>query len=360
MTVRVEDVVEVTTGGPPIDPASAPAVDCHAHAVPAGLLASLCESSGGINGFDARATEQGWLVDVPGGGAPRPVRRKMASGEIRDRWLQDQGISCQVLSPWIDVQPTAAMTAADARDWARRLNAALLEEAGGRSGAALALATVALNDPETAAADLVDAVRVDGMSGLLLSTNPVGMVDLGDSALDPLWAAAGELGIPVMLHPPSDGPSRSMPGSEQFGNTYCRLVDTTFAVAKLILSGVLDRHPLLNLVVVHGGGFLPFQSARLDGGHRADALDGYSLDRGQPSAYLGDLYYDTVAMSPAAIRFLVESVGADRVLLGSDYPFPIGDQTPALTVRHAGLADSDTIAILSGNAHTLIPGSVHV
>jgi len=343
-----------------MEPASAPVVDCHAHAVPAALLASLCESSRGINGFGAQATDQGWVVDLPGGGASRLVRPKMGSSEMRDRWLHDQGISCQVLSPWMDVQPTAAMTAADARDWARRLNVALLDEAGRRPGAALALATVALNDPETAAGDLADAVRVDGMSGLLLSTNPVGVADLGDPSLDPLWAAAAELGAPVMVHPPTDGPSRSLPGNEQFGNTYCRLVDTTFAVAKLILSGVLDRHPLLNLVVVHGGGFLAFQSARLDGGHRADALSGYSLERGQPSAYLGDLYYDTVAMSATAIRFLVDAVGADRVLLGSDYPFPLGDQTPALTVRDAGLTDSATIAILSGNAHTLIPGSVHV
>ena len=360
MIVRAEDVLEVTTGGAPLEAASAPVVDCHAHAVPAALLTSLSESSGGISGFNAQVTEEGWQVDLPGGGASRLVRRKMASSEMRDRWLQDQGISCQVLSPWIDVQPTAAMAAAGARDWARRLNAAMLDEAGGRPGAALAMASVALNDPETAAGDLVDAVRVEGMSGLLLSTNPVGVVDLGDSSLDSLWAAAAELGIPVMLHPPSDGPSRSLPGSEQFGNTYCRLVDTTFAVAKLILSGVLDRHPLLNLVVVHGGGFLPFQSTRLDGGHRADALSGYSLDRGVPSAYLRDLYYDTVAMSAPAIRFLVESVGADRVLLGSDYPFPIGDPTPAVTVRAAGLTDSETIAILSGNAHALIPESVHV
>ncbi len=358
--MRAEDVVEKTTGGPPMQPGSSPVVDCHAHAVPAALLASLCDSSRGINGFDAQATDQGWLVDLPRGGAPRLVRRKLGSNEIRDRWLQDQGISCQVLSPWMDIQPTAAMPAADARDWARRLNAALLDEAGHRPGPAPTLATVALDDPRAAADDLVDAVRIDGMSGLLLSTNPVGVADLGESSLDPLWAAAVELGIPVMLHPPSDGPSRLLPGSERFGNTYCRLVDTTFAVAELILAGVLDRHPRLNLVVVHGGGFLPFQSARLDGGHRADALSGYSLDRGQPSAYLGDLYYDTVAMSAPAIRFLVDAVGADRVLLGSDYPFPIGDQTPALTVRNAGLTDSATVAILSGNAHTLIPGSVHV
>jgi aminocarboxymuconate-semialdehyde decarboxylase len=98
---------------------------------------------------------------------------------------------------------------------------------------------------------------------------------------------------------------------------------------------------------------------RLDGGHRADALLGYALERGSPSAYLGDLYYDTVAMSATSIRFLVEAVGAPRVLLGSDYPFPLGDPNPAQTVRSAGLSAADTTAVLGGNAAALLARTGH-
>jgi aminocarboxymuconate-semialdehyde decarboxylase len=107
---------------------------------------------------------------------------------------------------------------------------------------------------------------------------------------------------------------------------------------------------------VHGGGFLPYQSMRLDGGHRADALSGYRIARDRPSDYLKDLFFDTVALRAESVRFLTETVGADRVLLGSDYPFPLGDRDPAGTVRSAGLGDVATAAVLGGNARQLFPG----
>jgi aminocarboxymuconate-semialdehyde decarboxylase len=330
-------------------------IDCHAHAVPIGLLEQLSDGAG-REGVTAHQVEGGWQVAIPGQDA-RLVRPKMFRGELRSAWCDEQGVDRQLLLPWVDLQPTAAMDGAAAREWARRINAALLKEITTAGGDAPVLATVALNDGDEAAEDLVSAVRGEGLAGLIMSTNPVHCTDLTDRRLDPLWASAAELGVPVLLHPSSDGPARELPGSEKFGNAYCRLVDTSFAVAKLILSGVLDRHPHLRLVTVHGGGFLPYQGLRLDGAHRADALASYELERGTPSAYFGDLYYDTVAMTPAAIRFLVETVGAGQVMLGSDYPFPIGDPTPVNTVRSAGLADDDTTAVLGGNATDLLTGS---
>jgi aminocarboxymuconate-semialdehyde decarboxylase len=160
-----------------------------------------------------------------------------------------------------------------------------------------------------------------------------------------------------VLHPPTDGPSRSLPGSAEFGNTFCRLVDTTFAVTTMLLSGVLDRYPGLRLVIVHGGGFLPYQSMRLDGGHRADALSGHHISRGRPSDYLPDLFFDTVALRAESIRFLTDAVGEGQVLLGSDYPFPLGDPDPTGTVRSAGLGEAATVALLGGNAARLFPSA---
>jgi aminocarboxymuconate-semialdehyde decarboxylase len=341
------------------DPGAGPVIDVHAHAVPIGLLTELARHEGGLSGFQAHKTEDGWDVGVPGAPLTRRIRGKMTNSDLRHRWLADQGMSSQVLSPWMDVQPTAPMEPAAARDWARRLNTAMLEESQLSPQPQGAMASLALHDADQAASDLEQAVRADGMAGLLLNTNPAGRRDLADAGLEPLWAAAAELEIPVLLHPPTDGPSRALPDSDQFGNTYCRLVDTTFAVAKLVLSGVLDRHPGLQLVVVHGGGFLPYQSGRLDGGHRADGLSGYTLERGTPSAYLSSLWFDTVALSAPAVRFLTEAVGSDRVLLGSDYPFPLGDQTPVRTVAEAGLTAPDTAAVLGGNAATLFGRTTH-
>lgn len=334
-------------------------VDCHAHAVPEALLSEIAgaERSGG---FSARRVEQGWRVRTPGG-EDRLIREGMFLAERRGAIAAARGLDVQVLSPWIDLQPTPDLTPADSRSWARRINEALATEAGNADWGPVrpAFASVALDDVDLAAEDLVHAVETLQLAGLVLSTDPHHCDDLADKRLEPLWTAAEQLGVPVLLHPPTDGPSRQMPGTAGFGNAYCRLVDTSFAVAKLVLSGVLDRHPALRLIAVHGGGFLPYQAQRLDGAHRADELSGYALDRGAPSAYFSDLYFDTVAMSAPAIRFLVEAVGPDHVLLGTDTPFPIGDPDPVGTLRAAGLPAAETAAILGGTTTQLITGGRH-
>lgn len=330
---------------------AAPVIDAHVHALPAGLLRQIAGRE--VDGFSAARTDEGWRVTLPGGQSPRSVRNPMTDEDRRADWAARHGLTGQVVSPWLDAQPVAGMPDTEARDWARRLNAALAEQETAAGNAVLA--TVAVTGH--AAGDLRQAVEADGMAGLVLSTNPAGAAGLADPGLEELWETAAGLGVPVVLHPPTDGPARALPGSAEFGNTFCRLIDTTFAVTKLLLSGVLDRHPALRLVVVHGGGFLPYQSRRLDGGHRADALSGYAIERDRPSDYLPDLFYDTVALRPESIMFLAATAGTDRVLLGSDYPFPLGDPDPAGAVRSAGLGDAATTAMLGGSAARLFPAA---
>jgi aminocarboxymuconate-semialdehyde decarboxylase len=333
-----------------------PVIDTHVHTLPVALLRQIADHD--VDGFSAARADGGWRVSLPGGQPPRFARTPMTDAGRRASWAARQGLTGQVVSPWLDAQPTGAMAETDARDWARRLNAALAEQEEGDGRAVLG--TVAVTG--RAGHDLRQAVDDDGMAGLILSTNPPGCDDLADPVLEELWETAAGLGVPVVLHPPTDGPARALPGSAEFGNTFCRLVDTTFAVTKLLLSGALDRHPGLRLVVVHGGGFLPYQSRRLDGGHRADALSGYHIERDRPSDYVPDLFFDTVALRPESIRFLADTAGAGRVLLGSDYPFPLGDPDPVGTVRSAGLGGAATAAVLGGNAAGLFPAadrSVH-
>jgi aminocarboxymuconate-semialdehyde decarboxylase len=327
--------------------AGVPVIDAHVHSIPVSLLRQVAARE--TDGVAAHEADDGWVVTLPGAG-PRLVRPPMTDVARRAARAAEQGVTAQLVSPWLDAQPTRAMSEARARDWSVRLNEALAEQEAGRP----VLATVALTP--RAGADLGSAVDKLGAAGLVLSTSPAGAADLADPALEPLWEAAAGLDVPVVLHPPTDGPSRALPGGTEFGNTFGRLVDTTFAVAQLLLSGVLDRYPRLRLVVVHGGGFLPYQSMRFDGGHRADALAQYAIGRQRPSDYLGELYFDTVALKPASIRLLVETAGAGHVLLGSDYPFPLGDPAPVATVRAAGLGEPATEAVLGGNAARLFPG----
>jgi aminocarboxymuconate-semialdehyde decarboxylase len=329
-------------------------VDAHAHTVPLALLEEVAQRSD-TDGVTARKIERGWAIEFPGA-STTVVPPFLSRSALREEYRTTTGIDGQLLSPWDGVLPTPGMSAADARSWARRVNDAVLAEAGGAGPGTLA--AVALDDPEQAAKDLESAVVDDGMAGLVFSTNPVHCHDLADRRLDPLWAAAEGLGVPVLVHPPSIGPAaQGLPDSAEYANAYCRLVDTTFGFARLILSGALDRFPQLRLITVHGGGFLPFQSGRLDGAHRSERLASYAIERERPSAYLSDLYFDTVTLAPEAIRFLVDTVGSERVLLGTDFPFPLGDPHPVTTVEDARLGPDATAAVLGGNLDRLLTRS---
>lgn len=329
-------------------------VDVHAHVVPRTLLAGLADAP--VHGFAARRTDEGWVVTVPGSGDTRPIRPRMTEPGARRAWLADTGVTRQVLSPWLDIQ-FGDLTPADARSWARRLNDALCETVaeanGAATGAAVGLATVATDDGEQAAQDLQAALARPELGGLVLNTNPVNGVPLHDPSLTPLWTVAEQTGAPVMLHPPTCGPSGDLTSLGTMGNVYGRLIDNTLAVTELILHGVLDRHPGLRLVLVHGGGFLPYAASRLDGGYRTGEAYAVDLARERPSAYLPDFHFDTVTLSSTGIAFLAGLVGADHVLLGSDYPFALGDPAPVDTVRAAGLPADATAAILRGNATDL-------
>ncbi|HEY1570586.1 MAG TPA: amidohydrolase family protein [Pseudonocardiaceae bacterium] len=325
--------------------------DVHAHVVPAGLLTDLAATP--VHGFAARRGDEGWVVTVPGAGDTRPVRPRMIEPAARQAWLAGTGITRQVLSPWLDIQFGAGMAPADARSWALRLNDALCQTVADAGPDTVGLATVAVDDGDAAAEDVRTMLARPELAGVVLNTNPVGGTVLHDPKLEPLWTVLAQLGRPVLLHPPTCGPSGDLTTLGTMGNVFGRLVDNTLAVTELILHGLLDRHPALRLVLVHGGGFLPYAAGRLDGGHRVGEARAGDLARDKPSDYLPDLYFDTVTLSAPAVAFLTGLVGAGHVLLGSDYPFALGDPAPVATVRAAGLAEHDTEAVLAGNAAEL-------
>ena len=192
-----------------------------------------------------------------------------------------------------------------------------------------------------------------------MTTSPADGRALSDPSLTPLWAAAEERRIPVMLHPPTIGPASGLPSLGTLGNVYGRLIDSTVAIADVILSGMLDRHPGLQILLVHGGGFLPYQLGRLDGGYRAGEIRRAELALGSPSAYARHFFYDTVALTAGSLLMLVNLVGADRIALGTDFPFPIGDPTPVRTVDATDLSTAERVAVLHGTAEALFAAVDH-
>ena len=287
---------------------------------------------------------------VVGDEAPtRPLLEALYTLDRHLAFLHEQGIDAAVFGPLMDVAGYSLAPAQGAA-WSRAQNeglaASLRDTVGRHSG----LATVPLQSPALAADELRFAVKTLGLRGAMVDPNALGR-PLGDRAFDPLWTAAAALGVPVVLHP------FLLEAVERFGRHYLHNLvgypfETTLAAGSLILGGTLDRFPTLEVVLVHGGGFLPYHIGRFDRGHvtRAEArADGAAL----PSSYLRRFHYDTLVQFPLALAYLVKTVGADRVLLGSDHPFWLGDPVPTRIVRDAGLPDAVQAAILGDNAERL-------
>jgi len=285
-------------------------------------------------------------------GAEPPTRALLEALYTLDRHLAffaAQGIDAAVFGPLMDVAGYS-LPAAQAGAWSRAQNETLVASLGEAGGRHLGLATVPLQDPGLAADELRVAVGSLGLRGAMVDPNALGR-PLGDGAFDPFWRAAADLAAPVILHP------FRLEAVERFGRHYLHNLvgypfETTLAAASLILSSTLDRFPSLEIVLVHGGGLLPYHVGRFDRAH-ATRPEVRAEGAGRPSGYLRRFHYDTLVQSPPALAYLVNVVGDDRVLLGSDHPFWLGDPEPVRIVREAGLSASAQGQILGGNAARL-------
>ncbi|MBO0827781.1 MAG: amidohydrolase family protein [Streptosporangiales bacterium] len=328
-------------------------LDVHAHCVPVGLIETLERDSGSygieITSRDGtRAARIAGRVDTPA------LRSDLIDVDARIAAMDQARIRTQVLSSWIDLTAYALPADAGAR-YARMFNEHLAATAALHPDRFLAVCTVPLQSPERAAEELRHAVGRLGMVGVEIATTVDG-TELDDPGLDPFWVAAHDLGCIVLVHPYRSLAGRSM--KRYFlGNLVGNPAESTLAIAHLVFGGVLERFPDLRICVVHGGGFLPYQWGRLDRGYHAVPR----LTAGQltlpPSKWLRRLYFDTVVHAPEVLRVLVDLVGVEHVVLGSDYPFEMGDPDPVATVEAVpGLDEAGRQLILRGNLDRLFAG----
>ncbi len=328
-------------------------VDVHAHIVPEPVMTRL-RREGSVHGVDLLRGDGSEHLVVAGHAPTPPVIAPLVDVAARLQAMDTAGVDVQLLSPFIDTT-LHELRGSHATSYARWFNESLAEVIAEHPDRFLGLANVPLGEPERAAEELRHAVEAMGMVGCEIATTVAG-VDLDDAALEPFWATAAELGCLVLLHPMKALEGRSV--TRHFldilvGNP----AESTVAVGHLILSGVLERHPGLTVCVVHGGGFLPYQIGRLDRGFReVPELAGVHLTRA-PSEWARSLYYDTVVHAPGPLRLLADLVGSERIVVGTDYPFPMGDPDPVATVRGIpGLSDDDVAAVLSGNVERILAG----
>ena len=289
-------------------------IDVHAHVIPPALVARM----------RARQAPDGIEI-VDDGSGPWVSHRQGYKYALLDSFhdvaarlaaMDATGIDLSVLSVapplflyWID--PDEAIAAAEVT------NDALAEMVSQAPTRFAGLATLPMTSPAVAVRELRRSVEVLGLRGAQVGPHVEG-VPLDHDSLRPVLVAAADLGVPLVVHPYYVG---SSPELDDFyltnlqGNPW----QSAVCASRLIFSGALDAVPDLDVVLVHGGGHLPYQIGRLDHGHRVRPEA--SVPLGPPSSYLRRFHYDTLTHRPESTRWLVEQVGADRVLFGTDQPF---------------------------------------
>lgn len=324
-----------------------PAIDVHNHMIAPEVVAFL-EKEG-----ERYATR---IVERDGGRyfliqetALRPINDKMTRPETRIADMDAEGVDIQAVScvPFImypEVAPELGLAIA-------QVNNDALAVVGARyPDRFLPLASVPLQDPPAAARELERAAKL-GMRGVEIPPR-VGEQGLDEPQFEDFWATAETLNMTVFIHPFEAAP-KGVLARYGFGNLVGNLYDTGLAAALLIFGGVLERHPGLRVVLFHAGGAFPSLVGRLDNGYRLSIARGQRISR-PPSSFISQYWFDTIAYNPAMLRYLATTYGADRLVMGSDYPLGGGLPHPVAEVKAIGLAPAEEQAVLGDNAAALL------
>jgi len=215
----------------------------------------------------------------------------------------------------------------------------------------MGIATLPMQAPEKAADELKRAMTKLGLRGTMFASNIMGK-NLDDPSFEPVWATAEELGAFIFIHPNNVAGVDRMK-SYYLNNLIGNPLDTTIGAACLYFGGVLDRYPKLTVVLAHGGGFTPYQAARWEHGWHVRPEPKKNITK-QPVDIAKRFYYDTILHSAPVLEFMIEHVGADRVVLGSDYPYDMGMMDCVKHVRGLKISDADKATILSTRAQALL------
>ncbi|MFD1547289.1 amidohydrolase family protein [Nonomuraea guangzhouensis] len=334
---------------PSADARPSPTVDVHAHV----LIPEVEALVAGLPGLaEARALDarrNGPAAQAISGPMVAERLPRLTDVAVRLAAMDAQGVDVQLVSPspshyhyWADEE-----TAEKVYRLANEATAAHCAQAPGRLHG---LGLVPMQHPESAVRALELAVGM-GLLGVEISSHAPGR-ELSDPAYEPFWTRAEETGAILFLHPFGCTLDERL-DQWYLSNTVGQPTENAVALSHLIFSGVLDRHPELKLIAAHGGGYLPTHIGRADHAWSARSDAGAACAH-LPSSYLKRLYFDSLVHDPQVLRALIGVVGADRVLLGSDFPFDMGTEDPVGALRAARLPDDDFNAVRGGNATTLL------
>ena len=327
-----------------------PIIDTHAHIVPPEMLRTLRRNATGY-GIAFTGTEDRPIVQLAGSDYVRPLPMFLTNLDHRIETMDRQGVTMQILTGWIDFSAYTMPLDLGIR-FSELQNESVAEVVAANPARYLGAANVPLQDAASAIKVMQQARDKYDFRAAQIATYLGPDCFLDDPSLDPFWAAAQEMGTFLIFHPYDE---QRPAGLHDFFLHNCigYPLQTTTAIVRMMFSGVFDRFPNLQIKVPHAGGFLPYQIERFQ--HAADyrpepRSKGF---KGRPADVLKKLYYDTITFSPATLRYLIDLVGAERLMIGSDYPFEMGDPDPVASVN-AAVEEEHRQAVLGGTVRRIM------
>jgi aminocarboxymuconate-semialdehyde decarboxylase len=325
-------------------------IDIHAHYIPPDSLRVVSEV-GQRHGLQLAKNKQGRdVLTRDGKNFLTQLKAEFTDLDLRLSIMDHQGVDMQVLSPassyyfyW--------MPAEESLEFAGWLNERFADAVAKYPQRLVGLGSVPMQDGIKAAQELERVITKLGLRGVEVASNINGRY-LDDPGFNPFWETAQALDALIFVHPNQVvGADRMM--DYNLANLIGNPTDTSLAFAKLIFAGVLERFPRLKFLLAHGGGFLPYTWGRLERGYRIQDSATAKITK-PPSEYVKLLNFDTITHSRMALEYLVANFGAEKVLLGSDYPYDMGDPEPVQSLRQTKIADDELQLISSANACKLL------
>jgi aminocarboxymuconate-semialdehyde decarboxylase len=323
------------------------AIDFHAHIIVPEVYAVAAEH----NVFSELPTDAGVTDEMRGKIKERAVLVLSRMSDLTDRIakMDAMGVDVQVLSASLVHQGLEWADAQESLRLARTTNDWIAKAVAANPARLIGLGTMPLHVPWLAVAELERCMRELGLKGAAISTTAGGL-ELGDPALRPFWEKAEALGAVVYIHPGGNRERRFK--RFHLWNSVGQAFEEAMAISSLMYDGVLEQFPRLKICISHGGGYMPFYMGRIDRNYVEKANTRVNMKK-PPIDYLRMLYFDSCVYEQPVLQHLVDKVGADRVLLGSDYP--VGEVKPIEFVRETeALSDAQKDRIVRTNAAALL------
>jgi aminocarboxymuconate-semialdehyde decarboxylase len=326
------------------------AIDIHHHYVPPGLLEGA-KHNGNTLGVEVGETEEGQTTLSFAGSSKFVLPPDLYGIERRLAMMEEGKIAIAALEPHtatlgyrLDGQQGEA--------WCNLYNQGLRDLIRQHPDRFVGLAAVPLQDPSRAAKVLDHAIHELKLSGGYIGSNVNGKY-YNSNEFDPFWKKAEELDALIVMHP------EDIAGSDRMGPYGLRLIcgnpaDSALSLGFLTYSGVFDRFPKLKLCVLHGGGFFPYHLGRFDQGFAVRSGSRAAQASSPPSAYLKNLYFDALVYRVDTLDYLRRLVGSGHLMIGTDFPYPLGDWMAVEKVEALECSEAEKMEILEGTARRLL------